>query len=69
MTTDHQEKLIFTKEMTVEFREAFDTAVREGRAVFVFHDREVLVDYGRYVLEFLENRFGITHKESTRAPD
>lgn len=51
------EHFTFDKEKTKELREAYDTAVADGAEQFVFHGHTLVVDYAKYLLQYLEGRF------------
>lgn len=48
----------FTPAKRDELRKLYDVAVKEGREYFMFEDQEVLVDYAKYLLQFLDDKFG-----------
>ncbi len=51
------EHFTFDKENTKELREVYDTAVADGAEQFVFHGHTLVVDYAKYLLQYLEGRF------------
>lgn len=45
--------------MLRRFRLAYLDAVRGSRETFIWNDHEFLVSYAKYLIEFLETKFGI----------
>lgn len=54
--------ITFTAQKTRELRKAYNRALHTNQNQFAFEGREVLVDYAKYLLEYLESEFG---KEAT----
>ena len=55
-----------TEENLNEFRKAYDKAIHDGVAVFMFEGQRVLTDYAKYALEYadmkMKERNGLTTK-------
>ena len=57
-------KVEFTKARTKRLRKAFDKAIVDGEEDFMFEDLALVTQFAKYMLEFLEPKFGIKHKET-----
>ena len=55
-----------TEENLDKFRKAYNKAIRDGVAVFMFEGQRVLVNYAKYALEYadlkMKERNGLTTK-------
>jgi len=49
----------FTPEKLVELKKAYSNAKEKGQNSFVFDDVELLVDYAKYLIKYLEMRFEV----------
>lgn len=49
------EELYWTREEFLLFKEKYLSAIKERRGSFFFQGSEFLVDYARYVIEYLES--------------
>jgi hypothetical protein len=58
MADDNQTEIAWTKEKLEKFKAAWQKAHDAEEESFTFEDREVLVTYGRYLIEYLEYVFG-----------
>lgn len=47
----------FTREKFKKFKKAYNACKQAQRQSFTFEGHEVLADYARYMLEYLENEF------------
>lgn len=45
------------------FKQARDEAVKADKTVFTFEGQEVFVPYAKYLIQFLENRFGTSQSQ------
>ena len=50
-------RVIFTRELLGELEKLYETAVSNGETAFSFQGSELLVDYAKYLIEMLRNRF------------
>jgi hypothetical protein len=48
----------FNKGKALEFKKAYEKAVESGKETFWFEDQEIVVDYAKYMLEYLSIEFG-----------
>lgn len=53
----------FTHNKVVALRKVYEEASRKGADSFKFEGNDYLVSYTRYLLEYLEPKFGITRRE------
>lgn len=49
----------FNKDKVKSLRKEYDKAVKEGKDVFVFEGQELVTNYAKYLLEYLEPKFKI----------
>jgi hypothetical protein len=49
-------QLVFTKPLREEFRKAYDKAVEDSKADFEWRGMPFVVDYAKYLLEYLETQ-------------
>lgn len=49
--------IAFTETKYKKFKKAFKEAEKAGNTSFVFEDKEVLVTYARYILEYLSESY------------
>lgn len=47
----------FTPEKLAELKKAYSKAKEKGQNSFVFDDVELLVDYAKYLIQYLEMQF------------
>jgi hypothetical protein len=50
--------ITFTKESAKSLKKAYLKAVNEKQSNFIFMDNEFVTDYAKYVVEYLEGKFG-----------
>lgn len=50
-------EIIFTKEKFELFKSAYNKALHDNAPVFIFEGVEVLTLYGKYVIEYLSDKF------------
>ena len=48
----------FTKAKYIKLRTAYNRAMREGKIQFTFEGQEILVAYAKYLIQYLEMRYG-----------
>lgn len=48
----------FTKLKYQKLRRAYNNAVRQGKEQFVFEGQDILVAYAKYLIQYLEMRYG-----------
>jgi hypothetical protein len=46
----------FTPEKLKKFEELYNTTIEAGEETFTFEGREVLVDYAKYMIEYLDDK-------------
>lgn len=49
----------WNKEMVKRLRKAYDTAVKDQKTEFIFDENQYLTTFAKYLLEYLEPKFGI----------
>jgi hypothetical protein len=47
----------FTKEKLKAFKKAYETAKMKAQATFIFEGDEYIVNYAKYLIEYLEDKF------------
>ena len=55
----------FTKKKFIEFRILYNRAIELKKTKFIFEEREVLVAYAKYIIEYLEPKFKIKKYENS----
>jgi hypothetical protein len=58
MADDTETEIAWTKEKLEKFKEVWSAADTMGRESFKFEGHDILVTYGRYLIEYLEYIFG-----------
>lgn len=53
------DRFTFDRKTTSVLRYYYEQAVKEGKTEFHFAGRLLLVDYTKYLLEYLESRLGV----------
>jgi hypothetical protein len=48
----------FTRESAQRLKQAYVRATKEGKQSFIFEGNEYVVDYAKYLLEYLATKFG-----------
>ena len=51
-----QDPLVFDKQKLRDLKKVLAKAKAEGREIFVFEERELVVRYAEYLIEYLEGR-------------
>jgi len=51
-----QDPLVFDKQKVRDLKKVLAKAKAEGRETFVFEERELVVRYAEYLIEYLEGR-------------
>jgi hypothetical protein len=41
-----------------ELKRLYNKAVKEGKEIFIYNGQEVLVDYAKYLIQYLEGKNG-----------
>ena len=54
------EPIAWTPAKLTKFKRDYAKAITDGKVTFMFEGHEVLVRYAKYLIEYLENRFGMT---------
>lgn len=54
---DKSNTISVTKPDYIKLKRAYDAALEEGHTSFVFQERELLVDYAKYLLQYLKPKF------------
>jgi hypothetical protein len=49
--------IAFTENKYKKFKKAFETAEKAGQIQFTFEDKEVLVTYAKYMVEYLSSHY------------
>ncbi len=49
-------RLKFDREMLRQLRIAYNQALADGHENFVFHERDLVTDYARYLIEYVDGR-------------
>jgi hypothetical protein len=49
--------ITFTETKYKKFKKAYKEADKEGKLSFIFEDKEVLVTYARYIIQYLSNSY------------
>ena len=54
-----QENIAIDKAFIVGIKKAYDKAVKEGQAGFIYEDHEFVTTYVKYLLEYYAPQFGV----------
>ncbi len=54
---DNSEKITYTKESIERLRKRYEEAIAGGDDRFTFEGNEYMIDYAKYMLEYLEGVF------------
>lgn len=57
--------ITFTPELRDKLREAYENARDEELGVFIFEGHELVTDYAKYVLEYLDGLFAANSSKNT----
>lgn len=55
---DKQKTIVWTKPMLERLRKAYQKAVADKADTFVFDGNEFVVDYAKYLIQYLDSQFG-----------
>lgn len=50
-------ELMFTQKRYNKFKKDYNQAIESKKSHFIFYGREVLIDYAKYVLEYLKPQY------------
>lgn len=51
-------KLQFTKDLLATFKKSYELALENNLEIFTFNGHEFLTSYAKYLIEYLESKFG-----------
>lgn len=54
---NQQDMMSFTEADLAKFKSAYDTAVKNNQQEFLFENHEYVVDYAKYLIEYLTGEF------------
>ncbi|MHA1170006.1 MAG: hypothetical protein ACTSRU_19430 [Candidatus Hodarchaeales archaeon] len=57
MEKDKIDMIAFTKYDLVEFKNAYNTTLKDKQVQFTFKNHAYVVSYAKYVIEYLEDQF------------
>lgn len=49
--------IVFTETKYKKFKKAYREAEKEGKDSFTFEDKEILVTYAKYIIEYLSSHY------------
>ena len=55
MTADHSKWVAYANEHLTPLQAAYDTALKENKKQFVYDGEPVLVEYAKYLIEYLQS--------------
>jgi len=62
-------KIIFTAEKREELRVAYDATVKRGDDTFWFDGVEIVTGYAKYLIEYLDMKFGPSQEQEFAAEE
>lgn len=58
MRTEPKTEILWSPGLLAQFKQAYQTAKDDGSEVFIFQGSEFVVEYAKYLIEYLDGMFG-----------